>query len=283
LGVLLVGALPWTGSLLSALLRPAFSWRPSSPGAFEPERLLWVFAIVILVFFSASHSKLIPYILPMVPVLGLLVGRRLAQAGPHPSDAWLIGSTGVGLLILSLGVQHLGTHKLPATLWLAYRPWILAAGALLTGAGLVLPRLARLRPAQMWVVGLLALLSFRLLLLGGQALAPRFSSHALAKAIRAHSDTGVPVFVVRDHDPNSLPFYLQRPITLVGFKGELAMGIDLEPQRWLKSEETFLRHWQSLDQAVAVLDLKQYGDSVARGIPMGIIYRDPWQVAVIKQ
>jgi len=283
MGVLLVGALPWTGSLLAALLRPDFPWRPEPARGFDAERFLWVFAMVVLVFFSASHSKLIPYILPMVPVLGLLVGRRLARQGPHPADAWLIGLVGCGLLAVGLGAQYLPSHKVPVTLWLAYGPWILAAGALLTGAGLLLPRLTRLPAVQVWGVGLLALLAFRLLLLGGQALAPRFSSRALAEAIRAHSGAEVPVFIVRDYDPNSLPFYLQRPITLVGFKGELALGIDLEPQRWLDSGAAFLRRWQALDQAVAVLDPEQYGRYAAQGVPMRVIYRDPRQVAVTKR
>jgi len=281
LGVLLIGALPWTGSLLAALLRPGFPWRPGSPGTFDAERFLWVFVVVVLVFFSASHSKLIPYILPVAPVLGLLIGRRLAQRGPHPADAWLIGLMGVGLLVAGLGAQHFANHKIPVPLWLAYRPWILAAGGLLIAAGL-LPRPARLRTAQVWGVGLLALLGFRLLLLGGQALAPSFSSRTLAEAIRAHSGPEVPVFILRDHDPNSLPFYLKRPITLVGFKSELTLGIDLEPQGWIDSEASFLERWRTLDQGVAVLDPEQYGRYAAQGVPMRVIYRDPRQVTVIK-
>ena len=56
-----------------------------SAGIASPAINEW--AAVVFVFFSASSSKLVSYILPMLPALALLVGVRLAQLGPK-AIAW---------------------------------------------------------------------------------------------------------------------------------------------------------------------------------------------------
>ena len=71
--VLTVGIMPWLPQAARALTAP--------PGAraareFDPLRLLWVWCVFVLVFFSLSDSKLIPYILPAVPALALLCAGR---------------------------------------------------------------------------------------------------------------------------------------------------------------------------------------------------------------
>jgi 4-amino-4-deoxy-L-arabinose transferase-like glycosyltransferase len=70
--VLLGLLLPWTW-LLPWALSSRTRWR-------DPDcRFLAVWASVILVFFSLSRGKLIPYILPALLPLALLLGRGLAQ------------------------------------------------------------------------------------------------------------------------------------------------------------------------------------------------------------
>src|SRR5699024_6022715 len=59
-----IGFLPWIGSGFRALLQPGFQWRGGN-GNFDPARLFWVYAVFVVVFFSLSDSKLIPYILPV--------------------------------------------------------------------------------------------------------------------------------------------------------------------------------------------------------------------------
>jgi len=77
--ILLAGALPWT-ILVASLL-----WvRRSQPGRQEPRSpshgylLLW--ALSVLLFFSAARSKLPSYILPAFPALALLAGDYLTRA-----------------------------------------------------------------------------------------------------------------------------------------------------------------------------------------------------------
>jgi 4-amino-4-deoxy-L-arabinose transferase-like glycosyltransferase len=74
--VFAAGALPWLPQLGKALLQ---GWRASAPlGQFDVQRLLWIWCVFILAFFSLSDSKLSPYILPIFPPL-VLLGRGQAD------------------------------------------------------------------------------------------------------------------------------------------------------------------------------------------------------------
>ncbi len=72
------GILPW---LLPALRCVCTDWRAGSaqPG-FDIRRFAWVWCAVVFGFFSASDSKLIPYILPLFPALVLLMATRRCHA-----------------------------------------------------------------------------------------------------------------------------------------------------------------------------------------------------------
>ena len=51
--------------------RVGTGWRRRAPpGAFNPTLFLWIWMVFIGVFFSLSDSKLMPYILPVMPALG---------------------------------------------------------------------------------------------------------------------------------------------------------------------------------------------------------------------
>jgi 4-amino-4-deoxy-L-arabinose transferase-like glycosyltransferase len=69
--VFLAGTVPWTVPTLRVVLG---GWRNrSSRGEFNPGLFLWIWVIFICVFFSLSDSKLMPYILPAIPALALLI------------------------------------------------------------------------------------------------------------------------------------------------------------------------------------------------------------------
>ncbi len=77
--VLVVGFLPWTaffGRFREAW--PGFTrgaWRARATEAF-----LWIWAILVFAFFSASKSKLIPYVLPIWPALSVLLALGIERA-----------------------------------------------------------------------------------------------------------------------------------------------------------------------------------------------------------
>lgn len=71
LPLLVLGLFPWTGFLYGAL-RKLSRQQPT-------EIFLVIWATFIFVFFSLSHSKLVPYILPCLPPLAILIGLYFSQ------------------------------------------------------------------------------------------------------------------------------------------------------------------------------------------------------------
>ncbi|MCS6829074.1 MAG: glycosyltransferase family 39 protein [Armatimonadota bacterium] len=113
LPVLLVGMYPWSAFV------PVVGWQVLSGWRCEKQKLccawaMWaLWAAVVLLFFSASKSKLPGYILPAVPALALLVALRLhslwrTHGSLRPGEAALMGFTGLALSALFALVGVLG-------------------------------------------------------------------------------------------------------------------------------------------------------------------------------
>ncbi|MES1196852.1 MAG: 4-amino-4-deoxy-L-arabinose transferase, partial [Steroidobacter sp.] len=74
---LIAGALPWTSLCFADVKR---SWQQDRVvDGFQHRRFLWLWVIVIMLFFSKSHSKLAPYIAPLFPALALLCADALPR------------------------------------------------------------------------------------------------------------------------------------------------------------------------------------------------------------
>ncbi|MFX7949425.1 hypothetical protein ABTK52_18675, partial [Acinetobacter baumannii] len=72
--VIILGMLPWIIFLGQAIWHALQTkWAERSTKRYEIFCLLW--AVEIFLFFSASDSKLIPYILPVLPPLALLIAK----------------------------------------------------------------------------------------------------------------------------------------------------------------------------------------------------------------
>ncbi|MBF0423966.1 MAG: glycosyltransferase family 39 protein [Magnetococcales bacterium] len=285
IGVLLVGTLPWTAKVLKVILRPGFSWRPGT-GEFDPARLLWVYAMFVLFFFSVSHSKLIPYIIPMFPPLALLVGRLLAQMElPLPSSSWDWEIRALLLLAMTALIactipDLLASHAHPPDMIRMLRPWLLTAAVVFLLTLLIAWR----QPGRhsLWLMSLLILTGFQILTLGAQELSPTKSSREAAHAILTAVPPDTPVYAV-DSYFQSLPFYLQRPLRLVNFQGELEFGIQRQPERWIGHSDLFRRQWMASDQAVAVFNRDDLPNWQKESLPMRVIHQDGKRVVVVRR
>jgi hypothetical protein len=69
----------------------------------------------------------------------------------------------------------------------------------------------------------------------------------------------------------------------VAFKGELEMGIDLEPHKWIASPADFYPLWEKETQAIAVFDQAGFAEFRKLNLPMKIIYENARRIAVLKQ
>ena len=283
LPILALGFLPWT-TLLPAALRQA--WRAARAGE-RASSLLLLWAGFVLVFFSLSQSKLAPYIVPMLPALSLLTGRAMAGLSPPRlashlrAVAWFAAAIAALVLLL---------WRAPAAAGLVARastPSILgfagAFGMLALGAAIGV-RLCRSGA----VIGAAAAAAIGALLLAQCALLaaddlPRMRTVVnLTQQLRAWVTPATRLYCVNAY-LQPVPFYLQRPCTLVGYRGELDFGLKQEPWLGIPDLKQFLPEWQRQADALAIMRPEDYQELEALGAPMRVIYTAPSFVAVARQ
>ena len=281
--VLLLGFMPWT-PLLGPIARR--SWLDSRAGD-GTGLLLAIWVLFSFIFFSLSQSKLIPYILPLFPALSLLAGRTLALAEPAQTRRALWSA---GALWSALGLAALWLWQSPgmaSRLDLPEGPVvpIVAASFLIVAlisvlAGWLAQRRGVLSATATATAGSVLLVSA--LLLAGDRLPGQQHIRGLVAAVAAqlHHDTA---FFCVDAYQQSLPFYLRRTCTLVGYRGELDFGLSQEPRRWIPDLEQFAVRWRAATDALAVIRPESYALLQRMGLPMRVIYTAPTLVAVVRK
>jgi 4-amino-4-deoxy-L-arabinose transferase-like glycosyltransferase len=280
--VLAGGLLPWTLLAPRAL---ALGARRRIGSSFQPARVLWLWAVVIFVFFSASSSKLASYILPVFPALAVLLSLALARVSTR-ALRWALAPVAVGALALAAATPwsaRLASREIPAELYAAYAPWV-AASMLLLAAGLVgalwLDARGR-RGAALVTAGLAGLVSTQGVVTGHDALAPAQSAAAIAGAIRPSVRPDVPFYSVNFYD-QTLNFYIGRTVTLVEHKNEFEFGIAQEPHKFVPTFDEFARRWAADPQALAITSREYFPRIQSSGLPLVVIAADTRRVVFRK-
>jgi hypothetical protein len=263
--VLALGCVPWSGLLPSAMRMVA--WRRLRASLAErPEvTFLLAWAGFVFLFFSASQSKLIPYILPALPPLAVLVGlvlARLREGSLAPSRLEAGGMAAGGILTAVYGAFFLwaGLGKVNrAGLGGVVSPGLLVPGALLVALG-ALVGVAGF--GRVWRWRLLALFAAACAIGASIASAVPLvgrerSSKAVAEKLLPELKPGDLVFSYGCY-PESLPVYLRRTVGVAAYEGELEFGIShLSPgeraERFPNGEQ-FRAIWDSGRRVFAVAD-----------------------------
>lgn len=274
--VLLLGMFPWAVFMLQALRHSLrFSWRQRHQHKEVIFLVLW--AGLVFLFFSASSYKGISYILPIFPPLAILIGGYLAAAWEsHPVSGVPSGSFTL-LVVLSLlviagvvGPQHylerysnwpdIQVPRAEATIvstraeygdLSALTPYIHAQSVILIVGAVSALRLGFgnrhafrsgfLSLTLAWAL-FLAVLNSSLPLLD-----QRRSVKALAAVLKSqlHPSDEVASYHAYYGD---LPVYLQRPVAVVGWKGNLQFGVEVNERSggWMTDEASFWKRWNSL-------------------------------------
>ncbi|MGH8217597.1 MAG: phospholipid carrier-dependent glycosyltransferase [Steroidobacteraceae bacterium] len=284
--ILALGSLPWILPSVRALVT---GWRAREPGGhFDARRLLWVWCIVVLVFFSASDSKLIPYILPLFPALALLIGS--AEEGRLAAD---LRATALGLavagIVLVLGaalsgplVSHLVREPSEVPYFLGTRGPVLWIGAACLVGGILARFLGWRRGGSLPLtatIGAAAYVAFFGVVWAARVLVPLYSGAPLVAQL-PQALRGIPaLYGVRMYD-QSLPFYLKRTVTLVEYRGELDFGLTLEPHKGIDTLAAFEPRWRAGRQALAVMSPGTFGVLAHDGLPMVVRARTPKELIV---
>ena len=81
----------------------------------------------------------------------------------------------------------------------------------------------------------------------------------------------------------TLPFYLKRPVTLVQYVDEFALGLDVEPKKGIPRIEDWKPRWIALEQGYAIMNPVYYERFAGEGLPMRVRARNPRQVIVSRR
>ncbi|HEF5787410.1 4-amino-4-deoxy-L-arabinose transferase [Burkholderia multivorans] len=284
--VLLVGFLPWL-SVAWQSVRHALRM-PRQPNGFSPMLVLLIWSAFIFLFFSASHSKLISYVLPVAPALALIIGAYLPLLGADRFRRHLLGYL-VFFVAAAFGIIFLayqGDARTPNALYRAFQIWLyvgLAVAAVLTFVAAWLNR-------RVGVTAALAAFGAAWLMFGtiggtGHDEFGRYSSGALlAPAVRAElaklpPDTPFYSIEMLDH---TFPFYVGHTTIMVHRQDELAFGISVEPNKWVPTVDEWIARWKQDTHALAIMPPGEYDALVKQQVPMRVIARDNRRVIVEK-
>jgi 4-amino-4-deoxy-L-arabinose transferase-like glycosyltransferase len=280
--VFALGSIPWT---LPALRVVAVGWRRRVPrGQFDPVLFLWIWVVFICLFFSLSDSKLIPYILPAMPGLALLVAASPAQA--QRRDVWvtalltLVAACAAGAASL-YGPRLLALNDRGHYFGLLAKP-LAEIAALLAASGLYVLLKRRRDPTQAAVVlGAGWCLAGLMLMRAAGVVAPLYSGVTLARAVGAVPHE-VPVYSIGLYD-QTLPFYWQHTFKLVAYRGELDFGLRRDPEAEIPSVAEFVDEWRRLPEGFAVMEKSMFDDLEGEGLPMREVARDVRRVLVARK
>ncbi|MBN9115118.1 MAG: 4-amino-4-deoxy-L-arabinose transferase, partial [Pandoraea sp.] len=284
--VFLVGFLPWL-SVLPGTVRATLRM-PRQPNGFAPALMLWVWSAFIFVFFSASHSKLISYLLPIAPAMALLVGLYLAQLRRDTVRLHLAGYAILliaALVMVAIFAGRPGSVRNPNELYKAFQIWLYVAIGLGLAGTLVAWRLARhsaRRALLTFAGGMLLLVSVGGM--GHEVFGRQSSGVLLVPAIKAEMQRlgpNVPFYSVNVLD-HTLPYYLGRTMIMVQHPDELEFGVKQEPQKWLPTLDDFYARWRTAPKALALVDPDTFGKLETEHLPMRIVARDARRIVITK-
>jgi 4-amino-4-deoxy-L-arabinose transferase-like glycosyltransferase len=266
LAIIFVGWLPWSTFLPSAIFDAVrVWWRDREAGEGELYVFLWF--LLPFLFFSASHSKLIPYALPFFPPLALLLGRWLDQMMERRTDTMIICAAALGLICVLLGIVTAVVGHWPQTYLSSRRADDVALVAdLLPGLALGFIAVAVMvsGTAGRGAAGALTIV----LLVSGLALGltvdriagavqPR-SVKGLAHLLQPRLEPGDEVVSFRAYYQD-LPFYLDRRVTVADWSGELDFGRSVEDDSvWMIDEAEFWRRWSGDRAMYAIMGANHF-------------------------
>jgi 4-amino-4-deoxy-L-arabinose transferase-like glycosyltransferase len=280
--VFVLGSLPWSVSAARVLIS---SWRPRRVrGEFDVTVFLWIWMVFVCVFFSLSDSKLIPYILPAMPALALLMA-TLPEAARRLDLKCAALLTLLAALMLAIACGF-GPRLLPQTVRNGFFLQLtgpLAQTAALLGVSAALTLVQRGRDLTRAGIFLAFgwCLAGMLLMRSAAAVAPVYSGITLARALGA-VPRDEPIYSVGTYD-QTLPFYSQRTVQLVAYRGELDFGLRHDPSAEIQDVAQFLSQWQGVAAGYAVMEIPMFEDLKGRGVPMREIARDVHRVLVARR
>ena len=273
--LVVIGALPWIGSFVRACV-PAWTDQRFAP-QFKPLKFVLIFAATTFVFFSASGSKLAPYVLPMMPPLAAVLGAIVAKDSTLVANAARIGAAAITVIavgLLSYTARRNGFIPHEAEAWAVAGALAGMVGVLATWEGQ-----HHLDKGTLLATAGSAVLGWQFLLYGYSVTPPARSARDLVEAVRSTVRPETALFSVGEYR-ETLPPYLRRTLTLVDYGGELEYGAQAEPGRMTASSAEFISRWRSDRDAIAFFAPSSWAKYRRDGLSGRVIAADDDTIAV---
>ncbi len=331
--VLLIGFLPWLslavrsawqaiGHTYQGIRNQSENLLPRQSNGFSPIGLLSIWSGFIFIFFSASHSKLISYILPIAPAIALLLG---LAASKLTNAQWRRHFTGTaittslvlgGLLTFQIADYFLhfpiGNARTPHLLYSRYFTWVdIALLIVLLGSfwARTLIRTPLLyivtnnpahtdRPSALKLDWFFTSPLSKALLVYASAWVAAVTVAGSAHEVFGKLSSGVQLVPAIQAElktapantpfysvkmlDHTLPFYLRHTMIMVEHPDELRYGVTQEPEKWVPTQDEWMVRWRKDAHAFALLSPALYSELAAKGLPMRLIARDSRRVIVRK-
>ncbi len=266
--IILAGMIPWTGfSLMSLKNLAQKSIKKNSESIFLA---CWIFGI--FGFFSFSHSKLIPYILPIVPPIALATAVFVAECN---EKEFRIGAIINIVLFFAAGIAYYFARNLVSDVLQNEDARLLlniVIGSLVSIGAVFLAAIFSdfSKISKKMAVVICIFLSGNMLWTINK-LAPYYQNEKkpttkkIAKFIRMNKSKSDLVFLY-NYYYQDFPVYLNDTTGLVNFVGELEFGANSEPEKSkLISEEKFWELWNTTKQRIfLVLSRGDYREVFAK-------------------
>lgn len=242
-----LGFIPWVVFLPQAL-KNAFAggWQ-----ARQSQSAFWYYGIwvcFVLLFFSSSKSKLIPYILPVYPALAVLTGNYLAQLWRNPERfyprrifaALLVLCLAAAIAAPVIAIVREGKMAPGTGIWLGL------LGALMLGLAIGMFLCLRQQRDRQGILLIFAgMAAFMLLFQPLAAGLQRSGTQALADYLRPHLTADCEVYTFFEF-PGDFPLHLGRTVGVVGhIPNEHSYGLEWEPAMKANYPEltVIIEHW----------------------------------------
>jgi 4-amino-4-deoxy-L-arabinose transferase-like glycosyltransferase len=247
--ILPVVLFPWIGFCFQAMVRPLTGgWRSIRERSDHLFLIIWI--LFTLLFFSASDSKLIPYILPLLPAFALLIGDLLSNARGKKGSVNLKAGTYVfigGALLLAIALPILaidrGERAAPNAL-----AWSIAGSSVLfIGAIITLVVVRKDSGLTLLAIPFSTMFVFYLVFNPLGSAIRNNSTKSIALALKELSVPSAQVYSLLDYHQDLVP-YLGGKVSVAACEpDEQTFGYSLEeqPARWL-SEYEYMKEWDDL-------------------------------------
>lgn len=260
--IIIAGLLPWTGFSLAALaesVRQIFQRRSDSENIFL---ICWIFGI--FGFYSFSNSKLIPYILPIVPPISYLTAKMLTKTGIVGGNFKIGIWLNTILLCAALTALHLAKGSISDVIsaFPEVKTLIIAfAVVMIMCIALLLYSIFSKKSANKTMV-LYIFLAMNMMWILNKA-APFYqavkkpSAKRMAQIVRTNRQPEDLVFSYKKYQQD-FPVYLESIIGVVDHWGELNFGNNAEPNDRMISESELIQRWNGSKRIFLLLTREDY-------------------------